>query len=189
MNFPLVVSFCTAGTPYELEIETLKASCDRFGIEGYFATVPSNGSWVKNCALKGPFIDSCLKKFQKPILWLDADAEILKFPSLLGELNCDFAAYKPRHLLSGTLFFAYSQSAIKLVDSWSSLCVRRSTQWDQRLLENVLKSMERNVEFLNLPQGYCKIFDRQWQPDSDPTEFIIHRQASRIFKSAIDEHG
>ncbi len=181
MSFPLVVSFYTKGTLYEREIERLKASCEKFDIEGYFEAIPPRGSWVENCAFKGPFVADCLTRFKRPILWLDADAEIVQYPALFGSLSCDFAAYKPKHLLSGTLFFAYNLSSIALADLWATMCVRRTATWDQQLLEKAHRK-QKGLRFVNLPQGYCKIFDKPWAKNSEPHKCIVHHQASRRSK-------
>jgi len=186
MSFPLVVSFYTSDTPYEEAIEVLRASCIKFDIEGYFESVPSKGSWVQNCAHKGPFIEECLVRFRRPILWLDADAEIVQFPQLFKTIDCDIAAYMPRHLLSGTLYFAYNDASLKLAKSWSSKCRSDPNAWDQKHLESSLWGMERQIVFQNLPQGYCKITDKRWARHSERDEFVIHHQASRRFKSIVN---
>lgn len=189
MKFPLVVSFCTADTPYELEIQSLKASCVKFGMETYFEVVPSKGSWVENCANKGPFIANCISKFQQPILWLDADAVIMRHPKLFEKLECDFAAYKPRHLISSTLFFANTDSAIELANNWAEKCLQNPTTWDQKLLDLSLEEMGPRIKFQNLPQGYCKIFDKRWARIADREEYIVQNQASRRFKGIANQRG
>lgn len=187
MSLPLVVSFYTSGTPYQDEIETLRSSCQKFGIEGHYESVPSKGSWVQNCAQKGPFVAECLRKFRRPILWLDADAEVVRYPGLFETLECDFAAYMPRHLLSGTLFFDYNDIALELTAAWSKRCCQQPNVWDQKLLESALWGMEGRIDYCNLPQGYCKISDKRWTRHSDRREYIVHHQASRRFKTTVNQ--
>lgn len=185
MSFPLIVSFYTADTLYEIEVETLRKSCQRFNLDCYLEAVPSHGTWVRNCSRKGPFVLRCLEQFKRPILWLDSDAEIKRFPQLFQSLPCDVAAYMPRHLLSGTLYFAFNRSALEVARKWARYCTAQPDTWDQKHLESTLRKMEATTTFVNLPQGYCKVFDNRWNRHAEQTEVIVHHQASRRFRTSV----
>lgn len=53
---PLVISFYTENSPYQLEALNLISSCQELGIEAEIVGVPSQGTWERNCALKPFFI-------------------------------------------------------------------------------------------------------------------------------------
>lgn len=184
MSLPLVISFYTANTPYEGEIERLRRSCGQHGLQLYVEAVASTGSWVRNCALKGPFVRRCLERFRRPLLWLDADAEVTRDPELFRDPDFEFAAYRPRHLCSGTLYFASTASAVRLADNWASLCLRQPLRWDQVLLARVLDQEINTIRYRSLPQGYCKVVGRAWR-EADQTTYILHHQASRRYKRLV----
>jgi hypothetical protein len=135
--------------------------------------------------MKAPFVLRCLEQFKRPILWLDADAEIKRFPQLFQSLKCDIAAYMPRHLLSGTVYFSTSPIALEIARIWEQLCISAPETWDQKHLEATLWKQEAVVSFFNLPQGYCKVFDKRWNRHEEKVETIVHHQASRRFKSVV----
>ena len=184
MSMPLVISFYTKDTPYEREIARLRRSCGEQGLELHVESLPSTGSWVRNCAMKGPFVRRCLERFGRSLLWLDADAEVLRSPDIFQEPDFEFAAYQPRHLCSGTLYFAHTGAALQLASTWASLCVRQPRSWDQVLLARALEQRIDAVRFRCLPQGYCKVKGRRWRED-DRTTYILHHQASRRYKRLV----
>ena len=177
-RFPLVISFFTIGTPYQQEAKRLIESCERFNIEHHIVGIAPGENWTATCALKGPFVAECMRKFERPVLWIDVDAEVVRFPSLFENLECDVAAYRGRRLLSGTVYFGNSDAARNVAEDWSNRCVRRSGVWDQLLLDDALRATRRRVVFRQLPQGYCKIFDKPWAEEPQ-TAYIVHYQASR----------
>lgn len=64
--FPLVISFYTKNTPYQLDAHHLIASCEKFGIEHAVEGIDSYGSWELNCAYKPFFIAEKLRQFECP---------------------------------------------------------------------------------------------------------------------------
>ena len=184
MTFPLVISFYTAATAYEQEAQRLRRSCDRFGLPLHLEALASTGRWVSNCALKGPFVLRCLERFQRPVLWLDADAEVVAYPVLFERAAFEFAAYMPGAMLSGTLYFAWTAPALALATDWAQRCRRRPRVWDQRLLQEAYEAHRQRLVFRPLPQGYCRIFDRPWR-EAERRPYVVHHQASRRLKRSV----
>jgi hypothetical protein len=184
MGMPLVISFYTRHTPYAEEITRLRRSCQEHGLALHVEGLPSTGCWVRNCALKGPFVWQCLQQFDQPLLWLDADAEVLRYPELFQDPEFEFAAYQPAHLCSGTLYFAQTAGSRQLARAWADLCLQGPRTWDQVLLARVLEQARGSVRFRCLPQGYCKVIGRRWR-EADQTTYILHHQASRRFKRQV----
>ena len=75
---PLIVSFWAPNPHqnYQALSVRMEESCHRFGLETHVVEMSNKGSWVWNCAQKGLFILNCLGKFERPILWIDADAVV-----------------------------------------------------------------------------------------------------------------
>ena len=101
------ISFYTAEGKYpELAIK-LKRSINKFNLQSHIVKINSNfASWEQGTHFKSRFILQSLLKFRKPVVWMDIDTEILKFPELLfGEH--DFAIYNciadKDHHLSGKI--------------------------------------------------------------------------------------
>ncbi len=82
----------TPDTPYEEEIKDLGKSCHQFGLEYKFYPIENLKDWVRNTQQKASVIQQALEEFECDIVWLDADAVILKKLELFEDLakNNDF---------------------------------------------------------------------------------------------------
>jgi hypothetical protein len=185
----LIVSFYTKDTPYEKEYETLMASLEKFNLPCYIEAIESKGSWVANCSYKSTFCKEMLAIHKKPIVWVDCDAEILQYPSLFlsmqdFDIGCHYFTRKSGkvELLSGTLFFNYTDASRELINRWEDACKNSPARLDQKTLEDTIKSYE-TIKIFDLPQSYVNIFDDGRVSLEDTV--ILHRQASRRFKRII----
>ena len=130
---PLVISFYTENTPYQLEVLALISSCNELGIEAEIEGVPSEGSWERNCALKPFFIRKKLLEKKRPVFWVDADAVFRKRPdfSFLRHSDLSFREMKrfshdPRfRYCAGSLFFNYTPRGLQFVDKWCESCQQK----------------------------------------------------------------
>lgn len=191
--FPLVISYYTKNTPYQLEAHHFSASCQKFGIEHHIEGIDSYGSWELNCAFKPFFISQKLQQFQRPVLWVDIDAMFVKKPTRLKVFEKDFAAYcetgldpdHPSKVRSSTVYINYTQRAGALLKAWAEECqrllvdpTRTEEFWDQIALRNVYLP-QKNLG--NLPVSYIKILGHPVDAKC-PNPVIIHCQASRHAK-------
>ena len=62
---PLIVSYYTAGTGYEVEVQNLIASCRKLDLQADIVPIPSRGSWDKNCCYKPEFLLEKLQFLEK----------------------------------------------------------------------------------------------------------------------------
>lgn len=187
----VVVSFYTENTPYETEVRRLIDSLKVFKVPFYMEPVKNLGSWVKNCNYKSEFCKKMLQTYNMSIVWLDCDAEVLKYPSLFNELDdYDMAVAtshklsNPTEILSGTLFFNNTPGAITLLDKWIEECKLNPVKWDQKNLQKVLGDCANQIKVFDLPPGYAKIFDNSRIPEEDAV--IVHWQASRKYKRMVE---
>jgi hypothetical protein len=191
--FPLVVSFYTKDTPYQLDAHHLMASCDKFGIEHHIEGIDSYGSWELNCAYKPFFIAEKLRQFERPVLWVDVDAVFAQKPKMLKVFEKDFAVYSqpdltpdhPSKIRSGTIYVNHTERGNHVLKSWAQECQRllvdpKRTEefWDQIALRNVYLS-QKNLG--RLPLSYIKILGHPIDVKC-PKPVIIHCQASRHAK-------
>lgn len=188
--FPLVVSYYTRQTGYQLEAEHLRQSCERFGIDHVIEGIDSQGSWELNCAYKPFFMLEMLKRYQRSLLWVDADAVFVKKPRLLAAFKSDFAIYRqpglkeahPSKVRSGTVFAAPTDVGMSIVREWIGECHRQLTDptrtevfWDQIALRNVAL---KNSAVASLPLSYIKIFNHPIDEKKCLSPTIVHLQAS-----------
>ena len=86
MNF-VVISMYTMNSIYEEVVEHLEESMRKYTIPYKLYIIKDQKSWEKNCQQKAIVIKDALAKFQKPIVWVDADAVFSKFPVLFTKLK------------------------------------------------------------------------------------------------------
>lgn len=190
----VIVSGFTPNPIYEEKAFKLASTLNDFNLNYEIVQMEERGSWIKNCQQKAEVILDALNRYKKPVVWLDADAEVKQNPSLfntLAEDICDIAYYampRPnRHLASGTLFFGNTSNARAILEHWIYAC-SISQEYDQKILQDILwDSNLRPVskfDIIELPVEYCRIFDNKSQEPylrSEPV--IIHTQASRLIKA------
>lgn len=184
----LIVSYFTPD--YAEHAERLRTSCQRFGYRHWIQMVPGTGSWLSNCNMKADFIREALLASDEPVLWLDADAEIMRrIEAALDHeeklQDYDFAVFRDvkregsRHYFrSGTLWFNKTYAAMGLVSTWNTRCIARPGVWDQESLYITWKEEQEHLKTHWLPETYCKIHDRG--DVADP--HVVHWQASRQLK-------
>ncbi len=197
MTFPTVVSYYTQHTGYEREVRNLIASCQALGLPYYVEGVPSFGSWERNCCYKPRYLLDKLAALRTPLLWVDADAVIVKKPHLFTSLDADIAlrivdtlpATSSSKMISGTLFCNTTHATKQLLQEWEEECQRLLSErqgevWDQVALRNV--ALRSKAKIASLPRAYYTIYDTM-TPACQKEAIIIHYQASRIFKKEIDQ--
>ena len=87
----IFISYATLNTPYIQVIESqLIPSPRSFKLPHYIEYITDKGNWNKNTNYKSTFILKMLNKHKCPVIFLDADATILKFPSLFYEIPNDY---------------------------------------------------------------------------------------------------
>jgi len=194
---PLIVSYYTLDTGYEEEIKNLINSCEKLGLQTDFVGIKSRGKWDQNCCYKPQFLMKKLQEHQRPLVWVDADAVILKKPLLLENLTCDIAVrvYEdlpvshPSKVYTGTVYFGNTPGAFELLKLWDEISqqmLKQSKQevWDQITLKEALLK-KTDVDLFPLPDTYSTIYDKTLTPKEEAV--ILHYQASRLFKKVINK--
>jgi len=133
-----------------------------------------------------------LLQFNRPVVWIDADALYVKPAPLFEKLTCDVAATSHHHLpsshpskiLSGTLYFKPTPAAFNLLGHWELRC--RSGGWDQTHLRDSLFALKNELTFFPLPTIYTMIYDNIAEEEELNQSVILHFQASRYAKKVID---
>ncbi len=185
MDEIIYISFATVGTPYVEEVKTLIASLKKYELKKHIVELPNRGNWLMNCNMKAGYSLYVLEQYKRPIVWLDADAEVCQYPELfytLDEYDIAFHRFKGQELLSGTLFLNYTDWTLDIVRQWMKRNDKHIFTPDQLNLDKVLE-MNEGGNIYALPPTYCQIFDLM-EGSGDPV--ILHHQASRRFKKGIN---
>ncbi len=200
-KFPLIVSYYTKDTLYQLEVQNLIASCKNWGLEHCVEPVASMGSWEKNCCYKPFFLMEKLLQFKRPLFWLDADAVFLREPRYLEVFKKDIATRinkcfnddHPSKVITGSLYINATQPAADLLKTWGQQCIaafsdpdRREEVWDQMILRDILFGGAFKGEIETLPLEYTAIVDHPDDQKEVGEIVIAHYQASRRFKKMIN---
>ena len=181
MTTPTIISFFTKDTIYEKEVQELIESCKNLHLDYIIEGIEDLGSWQKNCCQKPLFIQKCLQKTKRPLLWVDADGIILKTPFLPltdGDVSFYFNHWEERRARAGTIFALPSLEAIHFFGLWHRKCqeMQDYPSGDQHFLPEALAEAT-SLRVGQLPLSYVHVFDRDQIPISDT--YILHTQASR----------
>ena len=176
-----VISFYTK--QYKREVDRLICSLKKFNIDCDIEYYESDKSWIENTNYKQVFIKKKLLEYKHPLVWLDADAEVVKYPKYFDVIEEDVGLHVKDFdkLQTGTMYFKYKPNVLELLD----VCIRNSKVEpkipDGRHFHGAIRSryLRGWLTMFTLPYSYYYIFDlySKWK---DPV--IKHYQASRRFR-------
>ena len=168
---------------YEDSAKRLADSCRRFNLRSSIEVVDTMGSWLDTVKQKPLWILSSLLAWREPVLWIDADCEVIKFPDLLYCHGADFSAYnwkadaesgKPMsydpsqlEVSGGVMLFGYTAAAIELLIRWDRACQQNcSPQGTDPMLSLVFNDKRPPLQIAWLPKSYNR-HEKMW-PDVEP---------------------
>ena len=183
----IVCSFYSPNGRYPALAARLNRSCERFGLRAHIQMLQDGGDWNRTTANKVNYLLQCLLDYRCPVLWLDADCELMALPTLLWQGAPDFAVYNwhadtanvnavpydPHKLLSsgGVIYFTYTAPAIELLVRWRDAMMLAPTSIDDQTLDMVWAQTRPPVRQLWLPKQY------NWMTGlfGDPTSDVVIR--------------
>jgi len=184
----IIISGYTLNTDYEQEVKDLENDLKRFNLPYKLYGYASRGDWTKNTMVKAELVKKALKEYPgEDIIWLDADAVILREPTFFHDLkNKEFdiccyylkTRYNPNELLSGTIVFRNNEIVKSLVNDWVN--DNSQVNWDQKILQKYVDGKYASkLKKLNLPEEYIKIRPRNISDARKLNCVIGHKQLSR----------
>ena len=199
MNNLIFISGYTTNTLYEKQInEVLIPSFKKLNLKYWIKPFESLGKWQKNSSNKINIIIEALNTFSEDIVWIDADACIWQYPSLLFEISEDlgfhilswdkhFGGRSNRlELLDGTLFVRNNDKT-KLLLEELKLNMANITSSHRPVLEKLL-TKHPEITCFNLPWAYCYIstcpHGKTHHPIDNPV--VEHYQLSRVARKIIN---
>ena len=185
LNDYIVVSFYTER--YKEVVQDLIRSLTLFELPFDVEPRKSVGSWVGNLNQKQVFILEKLQQYERPIVWLDADAEVKRYPVLFDFIEEDIGVfYLGKWLQSSTIFFNNNDTVIEIVREWIEKG-KESDIMDQNHLQDIINKryLENKMTLFNLPASYCYMANiiRRGKP------VIYQTQASRKLKKEVNKNG
>ena len=194
-----IISYYTKDTPYEdVMNDNLLPSLKKWNLDYEIKAYADRGNWSNNTAIKSEFIEEMLIKHKQPVVFLDCDATIEKYPSLLYEIPKDvdlgfhhfnwFGFWRGQwenktniQLLSGTMYWAYNEKVLNLIDGWMLKIKENPHMWEQVTLQKIVYARN-DLKIFDIPQEYCCVVRQDYTvPDFIKDPIIIHWQASRKY--------
>lgn len=188
INPPVFVSYYTE--PYKFVAARLIRSLQKWNLEHDVVEAPTTGSWLENTRIKPLFIKKMMNKHMpRPVVWIDADAEVERTPELLfnmpEEVNLaavrwDWPDRPIKEVLSSMIWFKNNVANRFFLDMWIEGIKANPESPDQPIFERTIETLHsRGGRFMALPVEYSFIFDfhRQFFPNAVPC--IVQYQHSR----------
>jgi hypothetical protein len=193
---PLVVCAITAGTGYVREVEEMVRTARAMGLEVVVEQYESRGDWFLNTHYKPVFMEQMLRKYKRPILWLDADSRVRQYPALFDDLTADIGwvwwdwdeigrnGITGIELSTSILYLRPKAEVYRLLGAWQKANEAAPGEHDQDNLQHMLEGgfKQGRLKAQQLPMGYAQIFDLQ-RSLGEPV--IEQMQASRRFRGRV----
>ncbi len=198
----IFISYYTKGDYEQVYKTRLLPSLKLGNLKYDIVEIEDRGSWDANTEYKAEFCKKMLLKHKEPVVFLDVDAVIEKYPTGLFSsnlyFNYDIALHyldwyllwrkvegnPQREALSGTLYLNYNKKVFQFLEDWIGEN-KVSSALEQKNMQNVIEKWKDKLKIYKLPPEYCVIIMRDgsiptWYITKKP--IIIHYQASRQFK-------
>lgn len=177
-----LISFYTNDWKYAQYAKELIEDCANLKMPYKIEELPSTGSYLKNTCMKPKFILDKLNELKSPVLWVDVDASLVKYPSFFDTVNGDFAARKmseqrTRTWHVGTMWFNYTPQMIEFIEHWIDNTGKIS---DESALEATWEEYGYLIDTTNIPADYFYI-ERKSRPMPNST-VIMHRISDSLMK-------
>lgn len=182
-----IISYYTQDWDYPKYADHLRSDCDRLGILHHVVEKPSTNTYVGNCQIKAFFIRDMLQQFKSPVMWMDADGSICKFPELLAQdymSEYDMAGNHPikdpARVHVGSIWFNYTPATIDFVDAWCA-GIERKKGIDDAAFNGTWDLLKDKIKFYALPPEYFMILPRN-NDKIPPQAVIAHRLSNSSLK-------
>ena len=165
----------------------LQKQLKAFGRPNRIQKVEDTGSWKKNIRRKPTIIVEMMAAAAQyeSVVWLDADALLMKDPVLFDTITEDVGLYFYKRQkvgdtepLAGTMFFKNTKRIRKFLSVWAKKVAKTPVHMkrpDQQFMRTMLPKSKLSV--YELPQSYSQL----WTERTRKTDVIRHQRWSASF--------
>lgn len=188
------ITFFTEGYYEEVFNNYLGASCKKVNYPLLPVRQPNLRDWTLNTRLKAKVILDSLNRFNEDIVFIDADAVLLKYPVLFDEIPKEYdiavhyldwykhwrnvEGHKERELYNAVMMVRNNERVKRLLVTWIALN-EKSNIFEQKVLETAL-AMTPGIKVFDLPIEYaCIATHKEEIPDYVKDPVIFQTQISR----------
>lgn len=128
--------------------------------------IPSRGSYRENCIFKPMYILRQLVGFKCPVLWIDVDSMLYRYPEALRELpdNVDLALATPNGNLASAkaspLLFNHSPRSLEFLAAWLDRIeihsLKKAFSFDHEPMLEVLAELNHQTHVVDVGIDYCR---------------------------------
>lgn len=137
-NKPVFVSYHTSDKRYKAHANLLLMGLNALGLDYFVADIGEPDKvWVHNVQWKARQLLAARKAHPgRPLVWIDIDAEVLRYPYFLSGLECDYAIVRTdRYRDWGNLIYFQDTPAANLILSlWAEYNEAHPQVWDETIL-------------------------------------------------------
>lgn len=136
MTWPVFVSYYTNDDVYRPAAQRLKKSLEKYNLPHEIVEIGRSGGVSHNQKLKPEFVSAMLEKHNSPIVWIDADNQVLEEPILLKKINSfdimviRFEQYD-WELTSSVVAFNCREMTNKIINTWEYITKNDNNHGDQ----------------------------------------------------------
>lgn len=151
---------------YKTSSIELKNRIETLGGKIHIEELPNLGNYAKNCLRKPKFIKYCLEKFDRPLIWIDADSKVNRLPIKMDCLTVDVACVeKPNGCPeSALIYFNNTEQSKKFIDKWIEGCSITDIELDHPVLKEMWFGPSFGEQRKSFADSVCSI-----RKDSDIT--------------------
>lgn len=162
-----------AQTTYAELVNTLRKQCEEWGLL-FDAMRVQTPDYQLGISLKPIVIEYMLRKWKRPVLYIDCDMRLHRVPDMIAHAvsSFDFMAFNwyadhratettfDWHTLfssGGVLFFNYTRESIRFLCLWKLSVLADTQKADDRVLDMCFKQFQKYLRYYWLPVEYCYI--------------------------------
>ncbi|WP_018773488.1 polysaccharide pyruvyl transferase family protein [Arthrobacter sp. 131MFCol6.1] len=202
-QYPTIISFAIGAQYYHDGAERLVAQCEALGLNHSVEHIEAveDLDWAQICRLKIQFYRKKLLELDTPVMWIDADTELLNRPETLRNSNADFSAMLRTGYLNSfdpyvsarmwapqVLYFGNTPMAARFLDHLADVEAKTAGPvTDDYVFQEAWSSFEEQMSVLLLPPT---VQSRTIEA-SGPSTWILHGDSGNVqdFKDKVLQHG
>lgn len=161
---------------YKTSAFQLKTRIELLGGKIHIEELPNLGNYAKNCLRKPKFIKECLEKFDRPLIWIDADSRVNKLPIQMDNLDVDVACVeKPNGCPeSALIYFNNTEQSKKFLNKWIDGCSITEIELDHPVLKEMWFGPSLGESRKSISDSVCSV-----RKDSDITIVMSNTEGKK----------